>query len=362
MIRHWFKLLWSRRRSSSAIVAEISICFLVLCAVAATGLQQVDRARTPIGFEYEDAYVVGVDFGPYYDLPGEERVSLQGEATNLLDLLHRDPQVRAVAFSTTIPYERGRYRTSSYFEGEVVNYIVGDVTMDADEALGLRVSEGRWFQESDVRTGERPVVLSRSLARFYFGDEPAVGRAIPKQNEEGVEQPLAEGHRAERVVGVVDHYRRLGEYGEPHDMCFRLIDLTRSGNYLSQRMIVRAHPGADASFEEHLLDTLRAAKPEWRFRISSMESQRELLHADQLRLPLIGLVLAAFLILMVGLGLVGVLWQSVSRRTSEFGLRRAVGGSAVSVRGLVLGELVALTSVSALIGTVIFLQALCWES
>ena len=45
--------------------------------------------------------------------------------------------------------------------------------------------------------------------------------------------------------------------------------------------------------------------------------------------PLVGVgLVAAFLMLMVALGLLGVLWQSVTQRTREIGLRRAKGAHA----------------------------------
>jgi putative ABC transport system permease protein len=68
-----------------------------------------------------------------------------------------------------------------------------------------------------------------------------------------------------------------------------------------------------------------------------------------------GLV-ASFLILMAGLGLVGVLWQAVTRRTEEMGIRRALGATARRVQWQILGELLVLTTAGVLIGSAIFLQ------
>ena len=68
-----------------------------------------------------------------------------------------------------------------------------------------------------------------------------------------------------------------------------------------------------------------------------------------------GLV-ALFLMLMVAFGLSGVLWQNVTRRTGEFGLRRAVGSTAGSVRRQVLLELVLVVSLGVAIGTLLVLQ------
>jgi putative ABC transport system permease protein len=74
-------------------------------------------------------------------------------------------------------------------------------------------------------------------------------------------------------------------------------------------------------------------------------------------LPLLaGGVVAFFLMIMVGLGLSGVLWQNVIRRTHELGLRRAVGASRTQVFVQILLEVLCLTGVGLLLGVVLVLQ------
>ena len=69
----------------------------------------------------------------------------------------------------------------------------------------------------------------------------------------------------------------------------------------------------------------------------------------------IGLV-AGFLMLMVALGLTGVLWQSVTQRTQEIGLRRAKGAERVQVQRQILAELVVMTSMAVLVAAVLVAQ------
>jgi putative ABC transport system permease protein len=59
---------------------------------------------------------------------------------------------------------------------------------------------------------------------------------------------------------------------------------------------------------------------------------------------------------MVMLGLVGVLWQNVARRTRELGLRRAMGATRVAICRQVLAELMLITAMASLVGTVIVVQ------
>jgi putative ABC transport system permease protein len=91
-----------------------------------------------------------------------------------------------------------------------------------------------------------------------------------------------------------------------------------------------------------------------------MESLRERNRNDYL-MPLAVLsVIAGFLLLMVILGVSGVVWQSVTVRLREFGLRRAAGASGGSVRRQVFAEMAVMTSFAvvagvALVGQVPFL-------
>jgi putative ABC transport system permease protein len=71
-------------------------------------------------------------------------------------------------------------------------------------------------------------------------------------------------------------------------------------------------------------------------------------------LPLIAAgIVAGFLMLMVVLGLTGVLWQNVTQRTREIGLRRAKGASRPFIYGQILGELMVMTTIAVLLGSLL---------
>ncbi len=72
-------------------------------------------------------------------------------------------------------------------------------------------------------------------------------------------------------------------------------------------------------------------------------------------LAAVGLV-AGFLMLMVALGLLGVLWQNVTQRTREMGLRRAKGAAKANVQRQILGEIAVMTSLALLAGVLVAIQ------
>jgi putative ABC transport system permease protein len=70
----------------------------------------------------------------------------------------------------------------------------------------------------------------------------------------------------------------------------------------------------------------------------------------------VGAVIAGFLLLMVSLGLIGVLWQNVTRRTREIGLRRALGAAGGDVQVQILTELLIATLAGVVLGAVVVVQ------
>jgi len=120
--------------------------------------------------------------------------------------------------------------------------------------------------------------------------------------------------------------------------------------------VIKVKKGTPAVFEEQLIEAVGRIAPEWTVNIIPLEITRGRRLKDALLGLLLVSALAFFMIVMVGLGLVGVLWQSVTRRTEEIGLRRAMGASKGGIRRQVLGELLAMTTVAAAIGTLLYIQ------
>jgi len=101
---------------------------------------------------------------------------------------------------------------------------------------------------------------------------------------------------------------------------------------------------------------LRATVPGSTFQVDPLPKMRRSI----MRLKLVPFVAAAliagFMLIMVALGMVGVLWQSVARRRREIGLRRALGATGRGVSLQVLGELLVVASAGVLLGAAVTVQ------
>jgi putative ABC transport system permease protein len=130
----------------------------------------------------------------------------------------------------------------------------------------------------------------------------------------------------------------------------------RPGPDSFNQLVLRLASAPPAGFEEELLHRLRELAPDWSFDLHPLGARRERRLLAVIG-PLVALgVIATFLLLMVALGLVGVMWQNVTQRTREIGLRRAIGASAGAIRRQVLGEMLVLTGFGVVAGAAVVAQ------
>jgi putative ABC transport system permease protein len=168
----------------------------------------------------------------------------------------------------------------------------------------------------------------------------------------------AGGHapRERRVIGVFTDFREDGELSGPEPYFLRRSRIAGEDAQPYYNLVVRVRPGTPAAFEEALMNRLRAVSPGRTFQVDPLVKTRR----SMMRMKLVPIVAAAliagFMLVMVALGMVGVLWQSVARRRREIGLRRAIGATGRGVSFQVLGELLVVTTAGLLLGAALAVQ------
>jgi putative ABC transport system permease protein len=334
MIRHLLKLVWHRKRSTALLMLEIAVSFVVVFLVTLFALRYAMSWRTPIGFDWRNAWVVAIDT----NVPTDDEWSSE-DATRLRQLLAEArtlPRVESAAAALLAPYEIGGSYGMASFENRSTRVAVDETTDDFADTLGLHLVAGRFFGRADDGATIPPVVMNRRLAAALFGDGDALGQVIHR------------GQRSFRVVGIVDEFRPFGELWSGDNWLFQRVTLANADERPPRRLVLRMAPGTTAGYEPALLARLAPLASGWSLSIQPMSAMRH----SQLRLQmaplLVGGVVAGFLLLMVGLGLLGVLWQNVTRRTRELGLRRAAGASRAAVHRQVLLELALVTTLAVI--------------
>lgn len=354
MIGHLFRLTWNRRGANALLLVELFVCFLVLCAVLTGAAWTARNALDPLGFEWKDTWrirfvggIVDMDSGDT-----EFLVMLQ----RLLDEAGRLPQVESAALVSNVPYSGDTHSTTSWVGGRMTNILSSPVTIDALDVLRLELKAGRWFEEGDAALAWRPVVLTEGLAHGWFGAADPLGQELPEFSDDGTISTPEESARRSRVIGVVADYRRDGELDATPPAYFIPANLEQMNFATPTNLVVRLQPGTPASAEEGIVSRLQAVVPGWSVIVEPLARMRESRLQSRIVPLVIGGIVAFFLIAMVGLGLVGVLWQNVARRTPEFGVRRALGATGRGILLQILGEVLALTTLAVVVGTVLVLQ------
>jgi putative ABC transport system permease protein len=353
MIRHYLKLIWNRRRSNLLITIEIFFSFLVVFGVVAMAAYYGNNYRRPLGFTIDDVWVVNID-AKLQGLPGNQP-NPQGiiETGRQLRLAVVEfPEVRALASCFTVPYGNSRWMSTSKVGGREIAYSMDGVTDGFAEVFGLTLVQGRWFNRDDDAAGWDPVVVNEHLAADVFDTVNPVGRTFPQDKPSPGEK-----QKEWRVVGVIREFRQDGELALPENYLMIRVRLDDVESALSLgRLPIKVRPGTTAAFEERLVKRMQEVARDWSFEVEPAIDMREQKLRDTLT-PLIAAgVIAGFLMLMVALGLTGVVWQSVTQRTREIGLRRAKGATIPDIRTQVMGELAVMATIAVLLGAAIVVQ------
>jgi putative ABC transport system permease protein len=358
MIRHWIRLIWNRKRANFLIMIEIFISFLVLEAVMVIGTQYVYNYRHPLGFSIDNVWVVEIDPKEREDDSNRAR---HKEMLQQLLLAVRDmPQVQAAAAMYTPPYGNSTWRSVVTINGRKIFYGVNEVTDGARDVYDIDLRRGRWFSREDDAGKDQPWIINQRLAHDIFGDQDPVGRIIPEDAEPPADDasgPPAP-RKAKRVVGVITDFRQHGEYATLENYVLQRNNISdlESKTGMPNRLTIKVRPGTNVVFEEALIRQLQGVARDWSFEVKQADAMR-MDRLKQFLVPAISFgVIACFLMLMVALGLTGVVWQNVTQRVREIGLRRAKGARIEDIHRQIFGELAVMTSFALLVAVMLVVQ------
>jgi predicted permease len=205
------------------------------------------------------------------------------------------------------------------------------ITSGFFQTLGISLIDGRDFDESDIATHHRVVIVDEFLAKQMWPNQSAVGKEI---NVETIRE--GDFSRATAVVvGVVKHTKYLQLTGtgrpqiyEPYAQSTREIMAFAIRTKGDPRGLIGAVRAEVAKFDTNL--PLSKVRP--------MEEYVRTARASARFTMLLALALAGLALALASIGIYGVTSYSVAQRKNEIGIRMALGAQARDILKIVLAE------------------------
>ena len=327
---------------SALIVAQVAVSVVLLVGAGLLLLSFYRLRQVDPGYRAESVMSAEVftNFTKYPDAQSQRRLYV-----SLLERLESAPGVTGAAITNAVPMDvlqPGQTRFA--VNGRTYNTPDERPTTDVRIAspgyfstLGVRLARGRLFTELDHEDAAPVILINETLARREWEGRDPIGAEVSANN----------GQTWSTVVGIVADVKTFGLNRESTPQVY--IPLRQAGG-LAGRVLVRMNgePGAAANV---IRDAVRGIDPDLPIEnVRTLDAIRERYLATPRLTATLLTVFAALALLVTITGITGVIAQSVSQRTQEFGLRMALGASQNSVLGMVLGQGLLLVGLGLVIG------------
>ena len=290
-------------------------------------------------------FVVPGQIGPNQQ-PGRRGLGLTNNDVAAIGDPFRVPDVLAVTpeYGRSATITRGRYETRTSVTGTTANF---------PDVRSFRPIEGNFFNEQDIATGARVAVIGQTVYRELFPDG---------------ESPLGENIRINnvsfRIIGLLEEKGGSGFNDQDNVVLVplsaaqqRLFPARRADGKLRVNLIYAQlldESRQDAAIaqielvlrEEHGL----SFEDENDFTVFSQEELVSAFGQVTGVLTLFLGVIAGISLLVGGIGIMNIMLVSVTERTREIGLRKAVGAKRADILGQFLVEAMLLAIVGGLLG------------
>ncbi len=333
-------------RFEKTLVSSQIVLSLTLLYASGLFIRTLENLETTnVGYHRENLLVA--EFDP--PASGYKSAQIPPLSVNLRSALSAVPGVTAVSFSENGLFNGTESASGATFEGFVArssedNQVNSDkVGPNYFSTVGIPVLAGREIGPQDVANGQLVAVVNEALARFYFHDRNPIGLHVSNQDNT---RPMT-------IVGVVGNAKQL-DVREPAARRLYTPYLQSAADDIPSllRFEVRtaAHGGSiDAAVRRAVQQVDSGLQP-------PVLTWSQVLIEDGLDQERVIAKLSSFFsvlaLLLAAVGLYGVMSYLTARRTTEVGVRMALGASRWSVIQMVFRESFTMAAVGLVVGIV----------
>jgi putative ABC transport system permease protein len=311
---------------SGLVIVEIATSIVLIVGASLLGRTLAALLATDLGVNTENVIAANLDMspGPGRAIDETRRAQIVRE---LEDRLAAHPEVRAAGVGLGVPPTGEMMRVSFVFSNgrTTDSHMVTSVlaTPGYFRTLQIRLLAGRVFDASDTAASAPVVIVNREAARRFFAGDNPIGRTLPVMNADRT------------IVGVVDNVKYTGIAAGPEGVIY--LPYAQSAFRMAVLFArTAADPNAIAGDIRRIVGTYDAGigVP----RIQTLDAWiADATAQPRFRMVLLSAIAGIALVLAM-VGLYGVVAYSTAQRTTEIGVRMAVGAQPTDVVRLVVTE------------------------
>jgi len=329
---------------NGVVMAEVALSFVLLIGSGLMFRSFLDLQRIDPGFDAQHLLTFQVLQGQFRGKTPEQRAANMRQIEAALRAI---PGVQGVTASFPFPltgqFSPIRWGTAEA-AGDASKFQATDfeiVLPGYFETMRTPLLAGRTFTEDDNQPGRTYVMVDRALARKAFPGQSAVGKRILTR----IRTPQAEWVQ---IIGVVAHQREESLAEPGREQIYFPDAFLGSGTVRSWAVRTGSDP---AAYEDQVRAAIAGISRD--LLVMKMEPAESVVTEAQsgtrFSLLLIGLF-AIIAGLLAGVGLYGVLATAVRQRTSEIGVRMAMGAARGDILRLVVMQGMRLSVVGIVLG------------